>query len=373
MIIEANFLSQILIQIIDFMLSAFDRVLGPLVALFRILVIIDLLLFFALMAFGHWVNIQAVMTRFLTITAFLSILLIYPQVAIFFMRLFVAFAIEGGGGLISESQLLNPASFFAQGLRLASPIFLSASRITSFLSPVSMATNVFLGLALLLSFAVISIYIAWAVVEFYFRMFMSSILLPFAASNFTRGWAAEAIGAMVSSALRLGALAFIVSFVSFILADIALPEDPTLIQIVTAIIGMIFMAFVVIISPSLMASTISGAPVTSGIGVVSAAAAVGSTALALGSGGISAGAAVATAARGGGRAMASLPFAAAGSTRAASAASNIVRSAVNKGRKVGSGQRLSHRPGQSPAFVSRWKSQFGRTQIHRNNLDLDLD
>jgi type IV secretory pathway TrbL component len=373
-IIESNFLSQILIEIINFMLSGFDRVIGPLWSLFTILMEIDLLLFFAFIAFRR-VEIGEILSRLFTITFYLSLLLIYPQVAVFFMRLFIGLALIGGGDVLTEAQLLNPASFFAQGLRLAAPIFMAGVSFTAILSPLSTMINFILGLALLAGFAVIAIMVSWAIVEFYFRLFMSSLLLPFSASAITRGWAAEAIGALVSSALRLGGYAFIVSAFVGILSNIALPEDPNLTQIVTAIVGVFFMAYVVVVSPSLVASTISGAPVSSGIGIASTAVAVGSTAAAIGTGGITAGVAAATAFKTGGAAgVAKLPIAAASSSRAASATRAMFNSAVSRGKGIGSGKRLPYRSGQSPNFINRWKSEFGgRGSYHRGNLDLDLD
>ncbi len=233
---------------------------------------------------------------------------------------FVELGLTAGGGDLSREDFLNPGAILAEGWAIVKALGDTPAPVANPLDVVGNLTDaLILGLAMIgimLAFAVLALQIIVALLEFKIVTLGGFVLLPFGIWSRTAFLAERPLGYVVSSGLKVLALAIVVSGARTVFDQLQPSANPDIYEALSILVASILLAMLAIFIPSLASALVTGGPAlgagaamagglaVGGAGLLTGAALVGAGAMAGGGAARLAGPsrAAAGAASGGGRA-----------------------------------------------------------------------
>lgn len=262
---------------------------------------------------------------------------------------FLELGLTAGGGSLSRAEFLNPGAVLHQGWRIVKALGETPAPADNPLDLVgNMADALILGLAMigiLLAFAVLALQIIVSLLEFKIVTLGGFILLPFGIWSKSAFLAERPLGYVVSSGLKVLALAIVVSGAQSIFAQLQPSANPDIYEALTILVAAILLAMLAIFIPNLASALVTGGPALGAGGALTGALAVGgvgalATAGVMGAGALAGGGAarLAGSARAAAGATGGRPGPAAPTPRPGPGGGGPASpSASNDNRKVGSG------------------------------------
>jgi type IV secretion system protein TrbL len=222
---------------------------------------------------------------------------------------FVDLGLRAGGGSLSRTDFLNPGEILEQGWQIVKALGETPAPANN---PMDVMGNLvdalILGLAMIgimLAFAVLALQIIVTLLEFKIVTLGGFVLLPFGIWSKSAFLAERPLGFVVSSGLKVLALAIVVSGARSVFDQLQPSANPDMYEALAILAASLLLAMLAIFIPNLAAALVTGGPALGAGAAISGALAVG---------GVTALAGAATAGALGGRA------AFAGSSRAAAGA-----------------------------------------------------
>ena len=231
---------------------------------------------------------------------------------------FLELGLTAGGGSLSRAEFLNPGAILQQGWEIVKALGETPAPVENPLDVMgNMADALILGLAMIgimLAFAILALQIIVSLLEFKIVTLGGFVLLPFGIWNKTAFLAERPLGYVVSSGLKVLALAIVVSGARTIFDQLQPSANPDIYEALTILVAALLLAMLAIFIPNLASALVTGGPalgagaaLTSGLAVAGAGALV--------AGGVA-----------GAGAMAGRAAAVSGSSRAAAGAASAARS-----------------------------------------------
>lgn len=222
---------------------------------------------------------------------------------------FVDLGLTAGGGGLTRAQFLNPGEILEQGWAIVKALGETPAPVDNPLDVVgNLADALILGLAMIgimLAFAVLALQIVVTLLEFKIVTLGGFVLLPFGIWTKSAFLAERPLGYVVSSGLKVLALAIVVSGARSVFDQLQPSANPDMYEALAILAASLLLALLALFIPSLAAALVTGGPALGAGSAITSALAVGGAATLMGA-----------AALGAGRAAAAL----AGSHRAAAGA-----------------------------------------------------
>lgn len=221
---------------------------------------------------------------------------------------FIALGLTAGGGTLSRADFLNPGAILQQGWDIVRALGETPAPLETPLDVVGNLTDaLILGLAMIgiiLAFAVLALQIIVTLLEFKIVTLGGFVLLPFGIWSKSAFLAERPLGFVVSSGLKVLALAIVVSGARSIFDQLQPSANPDLYEALAILAASLLLAMLALFVPNLAAALVTGGPAL-GAGAAAAGGLAVAGAAALGGGAV-AGAASAVARAGPMRAAAGL-------------------------------------------------------------------
>ena len=230
---------------------------------------------------------------------------------------FIELGLTAGGGSLSRADFLNPGAILAQGWQIVKALGETPAPVDNPLDVVgNMADALILGLAMIgimLAFAVLALQIIVALLEFKIVTLGGFVLLPFGIWNKSAFLAERPLGYVVSSGLKVLALAIVVSGARTIFDQLQPSSNPDIYEALSILVAAILLAMLALFIPNLASALVTGGPAlgagaalagtlaVGGVGALGAAGIAGAGAAASGAAARMAGPARAAAGAGSGR------------------------------------------------------------------------
>jgi len=293
--------------------SGFGLVQGDVRWLASVLIAIDITLAGLFWAMAPDEDVLARLIRkTLYIGVFAFIIGKYNNLAQFIYNSFAGLGIKAGGGMITAAQLLQPGKLAQVGIDSGKPILTSISGLMGFTSFfdnfVQIAILLIAWLIVVISFFIVAIQLFVSLIEFKLTTLAGFVLVPFALFGRTAFLAEKVLGNVVSSGVKILALAVIVGIGSTIFSQFTtgLNNPPTISDALTLILAALTLLGLSIFGPGIANGLIAGGPqlgAGAAVGTGLAAAGIGAAGVGLAAAGVgaasAAGGAIAGAARGG--------------------------------------------------------------------------
>ena len=262
---------------------------------------------------------------------------------------FLDLGLTAGGGSLSREEFLNPGAILQQGWEIVKALGETPAPVENPLDVMgNMADALILGLAMIgimLAFAILALQIIVSLLEFKIVTLGGFVLLPFGIWNKTAFLAERPLGYVVSSGLKVLALAIVVSGARTIFDQLQPSANPDIYEALTILVAALLLAMLAIFIPNLASALVTGGPalgagaaLTSGLAVAGAGALV--------AGGVA-----------GAGAMAGRAAAVSGSSRSAAGAASAARPSgggpPSGGAPSGGAPRPSPGPGPGPGPAGR--------------------
>jgi len=203
---------------------------------------------------------------------------------------FAGLGLKATGSTVTAAELLQPGRIAATGFEAAFPII---EQIGDLLGPVAFFENFILIIVLLfawilvvLAFFILAIQLFITIIEFKITTLAGFVLIPFALWNKTSFLAERVLGGVISSGIKVMALAIIIGIGSLIFADFATAmsgTDATLKNAMSLVLGALSLLGLSIFAPAIAAGLVSGAPQL-GAGAAIGTVAAGAATMAVGMG-----------------------------------------------------------------------------------------
>src|SRR5271166_2192864 len=269
--------------------SGFGLVQGDVRWLASVLIAIDITLAGLFWAMAPDEDVFARLIRkTLYIGVFAFIIGKYNNLAQIIYNSFAGLGIKAGGGTITAAQLLQPGKLAQVGIDSGKPIVTSIFGLMGFTSFFDMAIQLFVSL-----------------IEFKLTTLAGFVLVPFALFGRTAFLAEKVLGNVVSSGVKILALAVIVGIGSTIFGQFTggFNNPPTISDALTLILAAMSLLGLTIFGPGIANGLIAGGPqlgAGAAVGTGMAVAGIGAAGAALAAGGVgAAGGMIAGTARGG--------------------------------------------------------------------------
>jgi type IV secretion system protein TrbL len=270
---------------------------------------------------------------------------------------FAQLGLNATNGTITADDIMKPGFVAATGYDAAYPLLDEISKLTGpiafFRNFVIIAVLFLAWVITLLAFFFLAIQLFITIIEFKLTTLAGFVLIPFALWNKTSFLAERVLGNVISSGIKLMVLAIIVGIGSTIFGSITstfAPDEVTLEQAASVILGSLAMLALGIFGPGIATGIVSGAP------QLGAGAAIG-TAAGVGAGAIAGGSVARGAAGGAGRAV-SGSIGAAASMAGGARTSYALASAASG--KSGIGRAASGMGGVASAGIVTARQSAGR-------------
>lgn len=197
---------------------------------------------------------------------------------------FIELGLTAGGGSLSRADFLNPGVILAQGWEIVRALGETPAPVDNPLDVVgNMADALILGLAMIgimLAFAVLALQIVVALLEFKIVTLGGFVLLPFGIWNRSAFLAERPLGYVVSSGLKVLALAIVISGARAIFDQLQPSANPDIYEALSILVAAILLAMLAIFVPSLASALVTGGPALgAGAAATGALAAGGAAAL----------------------------------------------------------------------------------------------
>ena len=210
---------------------------------------------------------------------------------------FIELGLTAGGGSLSRADFLNPGAILAQGWEIVKALGETPAPVDNPLDVVgNMADALILGLAMIgimLAFAVLALQIIVALLEFKIVTLGGFILLPFGIWNKSAFLAERPLGYVVSSGLKVLALAIVISGARTVFDQLQPSANPDIYEALSILVAAILLAMLAMFIPNLASALVTGGPALGAGAAITAGIAVGGSAALAGAGIAGAGTAVA--------------------------------------------------------------------------------
>jgi type IV secretion system protein TrbL len=203
---------------------------------------------------------------------------------------FLQLGLTAGGGGLTREAFLNPGAVLAQGWTIVKALGETPAPVGNPLDVVgNMADALILGLAMigiLLAFAILALQIIVSLVEFKIVTLGGFLLLPFGIWSRSAFLAERPLGYVVSSGLKVLALAIVVSGAQTVFAQLQPSANPDIYEALTILVAALLLAMLALFIPNLAAALVTGGPALgAGSALTGGLAVAGAGALALGGAG----------------------------------------------------------------------------------------
>ncbi len=192
---------------------------------------------------------------------------------------FLELGLTAGGGSLSREEFLNPGAILAQGWEIVKALGETPAPVDNPLDIVgNMADALILGLAMIgimLAFAVLALQIIVSLLEFKIVTLGGFVLLPFGIWNKSAFLAERPLGYVVSSGLKVLALAIVVSGARAIFDQLQPSANPDIYEALTILVAAILLAMLALFIPNLASALVTGGPALGAGAALTGALAVG--------------------------------------------------------------------------------------------------
>jgi type IV secretion system protein TrbL len=192
---------------------------------------------------------------------------------------FLELGLTAGGGSLSREEFLNPGAILAQGWEIVKALGETPAPVDNPLDIVgNMADALILGLAMIgimLAFAVLALQIIVSLLEFKIITLGGFVLLPFGIWNKSAFLAERPLGYVVSSGLKVLALAIVVSGARTIFDQLQPSANPDIYEALTILVAAILLAMLALFIPNLASALVTGGPALGAGAALTGALAVG--------------------------------------------------------------------------------------------------
>lgn len=208
---------------------------------------------------------------------------------------FLELGLTAGGGSLSREEFLNPGAILKQGWDIVKALGDTPAPVDNPLDIVgNLADALILGLAMIgimLAFAVLALQIIVSLLEFKIVTLGGFVLLPFGIWNKSAFLAERPLGYVVSSGLKVLALAIVVSGAQTIFEQLQPSANPDIYEALTILVASLLLAMLAMFIPNLASALVTGGPALGAGAAMTGALAVGGAGLLAGAGIAGAGAA----------------------------------------------------------------------------------
>lgn len=177
---------------------------------------------------------------------------------------FLELGLTAGGGSLSRAEFLNPGAILQQGWEIVKALGETPAPVDNPLDVMgNMADALILGLAMvgiMLAFAVLALQIVVSLLEFKIVTLGGFVLLPFGIWNKTAFLAERPLGYVVSSGLKVLALAIVVSGARTIFDQLQPSANPDIYEALTILVAALLLAMLAIFIPNLASALVTGGP-----------------------------------------------------------------------------------------------------------------
>lgn len=271
--------------------SGFGLLSGEVAWLASALIVIDITLAGLFWAFDENRNILSSLVKKILYVGFFALIINNFQfLSNTVFNSFAGLGLKATGSTVTAAELLQPGRIAATGFDAAYPII---SQIGDLLGPIAFFENFILIIVLLfawllvvLAFFILAIQLFITILEFKITTLAGFVLIPFALWNKTSFLAERVLGGVVSSGIKVMALAIIIGIGSLIFDDFAVAmsgTEATLKNAMSLVLGALSLLGLSIFAPAIAAGLVSGAPQL-GAGAAVGTAAAGVAAVAVGAG-----------------------------------------------------------------------------------------
>src|SRR5208282_3456822 len=322
--------------------SGFGLVQGDVRWLAGVLIAIDITLAGLFWAMAPDEDVLArLIKKTLYIGVFAFIIGNYNNLAQIIYNSFADLGLKAGGGTLTSAQLLQPGKVAQVGIDAGKPILTSISGLMGFTSFfdnfIQIAILLIAWLIVVISFFIMAIQLFVSLIEFKLTTLAGFVLVPFALFGRTAFLAERVLGNVVSSGVKILALAVIVGIGSTIFGQFttALNNPPTISDALTLILAALTLLGLSIFGPGIANGLIAGGPqLGAGAAVGTGLAAAGIGAAGAARGGAALAGAASTAYRAGGMASVAEAAGSAAVSPLRSAAASMQSSFVAGGAAV---------------------------------------
>src|SRR5580700_9076192 len=257
---QFNTLTLTLQNFITALSGAYGRIQSSASTLLGILVGIEVVLLGLWTALGGGDNVVGVFKRILHIGAWVWIVQSYPTLCKDLVDSLVKAGLLAGGGTGDVSLLMDPSRLAGYGLDATAPLMQKLAD----LGVTDLSDLIVFGfgyLAILACFLIMAINVFLAVLEYYVFAALAGIFLPFGLLSPTKFLAEKAIGAVVSSAVKLMVLGLVTAIIDPVLSSIhfAGPQI-TFNELWSVFLTVCALMFLCWKAPSLAGSLLGGSP-----------------------------------------------------------------------------------------------------------------
>ncbi|MNS81829.1 TrbL/VirB6 plasmid conjugal transfer protein [compost metagenome] len=207
---------------------------------------------------------------------------------------FIELGLTAGGGDLSRAEFLNPGAILAQGWAIVKALGDTPAPVDNPLDVVGNLTDaLILGVAMIgimLAFAVLALQIIVALLEFKIVTLGGFVLLPFGIWSRTAFLAERPLGYVVSSGLKVLALAIVVSGARTVFDQLQPSANPDIYEALSILVASILLAMLAIFIPNLASALVTGGPALGAGAAMAGGLAVGGAGLLAGAGLVGAGA-----------------------------------------------------------------------------------
>ncbi|MBL4801134.1 MAG: P-type conjugative transfer protein TrbL [Emcibacter sp.] len=271
--------------------SGFGLLSGEVAWLASALIVIDITLAGLFWAFDENRNILSSLVKKILYVGFFALIINNFQfLSNVIFNSFAGLGLKATGSSVTAEELLQPGRIAATGFDAGFPII---AQIGDLLGPVAFFENFILIIVLLfawilvvLAFFILAIQLFITILEFKITTLAGFVLIPFALWNKTSFLAERVLGGVVSSGIKVMALAIIIGIGSLIFGDFAAAmsgTEATLKNAMSLVLGALSLLGLSIFAPAIAAGLVSGAPQL-GAGAAVGTAAAGVAAVAVGAG-----------------------------------------------------------------------------------------
>ncbi|WP_297934523.1 P-type conjugative transfer protein TrbL [uncultured Brevundimonas sp.] len=177
---------------------------------------------------------------------------------------FLELGLTAGGGSLSRAEFLNPGAILQQGWEIVKALGETPAPVENPLDVMgNMADALILGLAMIgimLAFAILALQIIVSLLEFKIVTLGGFVLLPFGIWNKTAFLAERPLGYVVSSGLKVLALAIVVSGARTIFDQLQPSANPDIYEALTILVAALLLAMLAIFIPNLASALVTGGP-----------------------------------------------------------------------------------------------------------------
>ena len=177
---------------------------------------------------------------------------------------FLELGLTAGGGSLSREEFLNPGAILQQGWEIVKALGETPAPVENPLDVMgNMADALILGLAMIgimLAFAILALQIIVSLLEFKIVTLGGFVLLPFGIWNKTAFLAERPLGYVVSSGLKVLALAIVVSGARTIFDQLQPSSNPDVYEALTILVASLLLAMLAIFIPNLASALVTGGP-----------------------------------------------------------------------------------------------------------------